>query len=69
MKAAMHTPPGAKHLLDVLYAYQRRIKKLRGSVTKTTPTGVENKLATRLKSPLVVDLKLFINLLFFMSFF
>jgi hypothetical protein len=45
------------------------MKKLRGSVTKTTPAGAENKLATRLKSPAAADLKLFINLVFFMSFF
>jgi hypothetical protein len=39
-----------------------------GSVTKTTLAGIENKLATRLKSPLVADLKLFVNLVFFISF-
>jgi hypothetical protein len=49
--------------------YQRRIKKRQGGVTKTTCVGVENKFATRLKSPLVADLKLFINLVFFMSFY
>jgi hypothetical protein len=47
---------------------QRRITKRPGSGTKTT-AGVENKFATRLRSPLVADLKLIFNLVFFISFF
>lgn len=70
MKTAMYSPPGEKIIcLDMPYADQRRIEKRRAGVTKTTtPTGVENKLATRLRSLVVANLKLVINLVFFMSF-
>ena len=47
---------------------QRRIKKRLGLDTKTTLLEVENKFATRRISPLVADLKLIINLVFFISF-
>lgn len=65
----MLPPPGGISSLQMWHADQRRMKKRHGSVTKTTPTGAENKLATELKSHVVADLKLFINLVFFMSFF
>ena len=44
------------------------MKKRPGRDTKTTPKGAENKLATKLKSPAVADLKVFDDLFFFISF-
>lgn len=52
----------------MISTHQRLIKKRPGRLTKTTPWGIENKVATALNALAVADFKLIYNLFFFISF-